>query len=135
MKYEKSCGAVISRIENGTREYLIVLNKKGKAEGHWGFPKGHTEQGETEFETAAREIYEETGVRVVFCGGARAVSSYSPKEGVKKDAVYFPAVLRNGEKVRLQPEEIAEFCWCSADKARTLLTFDTKILDELEKTF
>lgn len=135
MKYEKSCGAVIYRTESGVREYLLVLNKKGNVKGHWGFPKGHIEQNETEFETAAREIYEETGLRVVFRGGIRVVSTYSPKPGVTKDAVYFLATLRNGERVMLQQEEIAEYRWACAKTARELLTFDKRILDEMEKSF
>lgn len=135
MKYEKSCGAVIHRVMNGTREYLIVLNKKGKAEGHWGFPKGHTEKGENEFETAAREILEETGLTVVFCGGVRAVSTYSPADGITKDAVYFSAVPRENQKVSLQAEEVAEYRWCSAAQAEKLLTFDSDILKEIEKSF
>lgn len=135
MKYEKSCGAVIYRIQNGVREYLLVLNKKGNAKGHWGFPKGHTEANETEFETAAREIFEETGLRVVFTGGVRSVSTYSPREGVTKDAVYFLAVIRDGEKIELQKEEVAEFRWCNVKAANELLTFDRKILSEIEKSF
>ena len=132
MKYEKSCGAVIFRKTNQDREYLLVLNKKPGAKGHWGFPKGHTEQGENEYQTAAREIFEETGLLVVFYGNARAVSNYNPKENVNKDAVYFLATLRN-DKITLQSSELAEFRWCNAQQARSLLTYDSKILDTLEK--
>ncbi|MBO5060741.1 MAG: NUDIX domain-containing protein [Clostridia bacterium] len=135
MIYEKSCGAVIFRNRDGGREYFLLLNKKGNAMGHWGFPKGHVEDGETEYETAAREIFEETGLLVVFCGHKRVVSNYSPKSGVNKDVVYFLATPRNDVKVRLQKEEVAEYRWCNAKQARELLNFDTKILDEMEKSF
>ena len=43
MKHEKSCGAVI--IKNNK---VLVLQQVA---GHWGFPKGHVEKGETEVET------------------------------------------------------------------------------------
>ncbi len=135
MKYEKSCGAVIFRLEGGKREYLLILNKKGNAKGHWGFPKGHIEEGETEYSAAAREILEETGISVVFCGGVRAVSNYSPRPGVNKDAVYFLATPRIDQSVTLQKEEAADYRWVSREAARSLLTFDNKILDEIEKEF
>ena len=30
--------------------------------GHWDFPKGHIDDGETEIQTALRELEEETGI-------------------------------------------------------------------------
>ncbi|MDD6735475.1 MAG: NUDIX domain-containing protein, partial [Clostridiales bacterium] len=110
-----------------------VLNKKQGAKGHWGFPKGHTENGENEYEAAAREIYEETGILVVFSGKTRVVSTYSPKEGVTKDAVYFLAAIRNNQEIKLQKSEIAEFRWCGSAEAKRMLTYDAHVLDKLEQ--
>ncbi len=132
---EKSCGGVIYRTVGGTREYFILLNKKKDAKGHWGFPKGHTEAGENEFETASREIFEETGLFVVFCGGLRVVSHYSPKPGVEKDVVYFAATVRNNQTVKLQNEEVADYRWCTYSEAKELLTFDKNILQKVENSF
>jgi 8-oxo-dGTP pyrophosphatase MutT (NUDIX family) len=39
-----------------------VLLVKGRIAGKWSFPKGHAKPGETEFEAAKRETYEETGL-------------------------------------------------------------------------
>lgn len=133
MKYEKSCGAVIYRINDKEKEYLLVKNKKGNAKGHWGFPKGHVEPGENEYQTAAREIFEETGLSVVFYGNVRKVSSYSPSDGVEKDAVYFLATPKNGCDITLQQSEIAEFKWCTFEEAEKLLTFDAKLLSKIVK--
>ena len=130
MSYEKSCGAVIWKTENGEKKYLLVLNKKPGGAGHWGFPKGHREGSENEFQTATREILEETGLRVVFQGGKRAVATYSPKPGVTKDAVYFLAMAREGEVV-LQQSEVAQHKWCTYAEAMTLLTHDQTILKKL----
>jgi 8-oxo-dGTP pyrophosphatase MutT (NUDIX family) len=41
-----------------------VLLVKGRISGKWSFPKGHAKQGETEFEAAKRETYEETGLEL-----------------------------------------------------------------------
>lgn len=51
----------------------IVMGKSGS----WSFPKGHVENDETYFETAIREIYEETGlIDLVF---ERELSAYERK--------------------------------------------------------
>lgn len=127
MKYEKSCGAVIWRNGKNGREYLIILNKKGDALGHWGFPKGHVEENETEYQTARREILEETGLSVdTFDGGFRKVNSYSPRPGVEKDAVYFLAQA-NGE-VKIQAAELADYKWLGYEDAMQTVTHDGKIL-------
>jgi len=135
MKYEKSCGAVIYRFKEGKREYFLLLNKKTGAKGHWGFPKGHVETGENEYQTASREIFEETGLMVVFNGKERFVSHYSPKPGIEKDAVYFLATVRNKQEVTLQKEEVTEYRWCDFKEAKNLLTFDADILQKFENTF
>ena len=132
---EKSCGAVIYRSVNGERQYFLLLNKKNNAQGHWGFPKGHTEPGENEYMTAAREIFEETGLLVVICRDVRVVSSYNPRPDIEKDAVYFLATLRDDQNVALQAEEVAEYKWCTLSEAKSLLTFDEKILDQIERFF
>lgn len=131
MTYEKSCGAVIVKRDGEGEKYLLVLNKKpGAAAGHWGFPKGHCEGRECEYETAAREIMEEVGIRVVFIGDKRAVATYSPMPGVTKDAVYFLALARDTE-VNVQQSEISQYKWCSYDEAMSLLTHDKDILKKL----
>ena len=132
---EKSCGAVIYRNVNGKRQYFLLLNKKNNAKGHWGFPKGHVEGTENEYETAAREVLEEAGLYIVFCGTDRVVSHYIPKPGIEKDAVYFLATLRNNQEVKLQKEEVAEYRWCTFSEARKLLTFDRDILEKFENSF
>ena len=59
--YEKSCGAIVfHRFKDGIK-VLLVKNRNGK---YWSFPKGHVEKGESEHQTAAREIKEETGLEV-----------------------------------------------------------------------
>lgn len=41
-----------------------VLLVKGRKTGIWSFPKGHPKQGETAFQCAKRETYEETGLEL-----------------------------------------------------------------------
>lgn len=127
--YEKSCGAVIYRDNDGKTEYLLIFNKKGNANGHWGFAKGHMEFGETEKETALREIGEETGVKVEILGSFKAHTRYSPKEGVIKDVIYFLAKHTENE-VKMQQSEVGDYAWLDFDGAykRVSNTGDKSIL-------
>ena len=59
MKRSLLRGVVFNR-RNDEIFYVIVQS----LEGYYGFPKGHMENNETEEQTAVREIYEETGLKV-----------------------------------------------------------------------
>ena len=119
MKKEKSCGAVIFTEENGTDQVVIIK----QVQGHWCFPKGHVEDNETEHETAAREIREETNLSVEFMDGFRYSLSYSPKAGVDKEVVYFAAKLTGGV-AGVQEEELSEIHTVTFDEARRLITYE-----------
>lgn len=59
MPKEVSAGAVVFRKEDSETYYLLLHYKPG----HWDFPKGHIEEGESEEETVKREVEEETGIK------------------------------------------------------------------------
>ena len=75
MTYEYSCGAVVFTRIDGVPHYLLI-RQNDQSEGCHGFPKGHMEPGETEAQTALREIWEEVGLRVRLIEGFRAVEDY-----------------------------------------------------------
>lgn len=128
MKYEKSCGAVI--FDN---DKVLVLKQ---VQGHWGFPKGHVENNETEIETAIREIKEETNLDVEINEKFRYVETYSPKENVTKDVVFFVAKKVGGD-VKPQEEEVSEIKWVSPKEALELVSYESskivmeKIINDL----
>jgi len=117
---EKSCGAVVWRARDGRREYLLVRHNGG----HWSFPKGHVEGNETEAETAAREILEETGLTVEIHTGFRQTVTYAPKPGTVKDVIFFTAVPTGGEE-RRQESEISQLGWFSFPDAAVQITYAT----------
>ena len=88
---EKSCGAVLFTKINGERRYVLVISKAGD----YGFPKGHVERGESETETALREIREETGVRAEIVHGFRKTIEYTMPSGTRKRVVIFAAEYKN----------------------------------------
>lgn len=117
---EKSCGAVVWRMEGGQRQYLLARHNGG----HWSFPKGHVEGAETERETAGREILEETGLTAEIDTGFRQVVTYSPKPGIIKDVIFFTATPTGGRE-HAQEAEIAELGWFPYREASALVTYAT----------
>ncbi len=118
---EKSCGAVVYKIEGG--EYLFLLETMRL--GHISLPKGHVEADETEAQTALREIKEETNLDVLLDTGFRRVVSYSPYEGCIKDVVFFVAKAKNDLKMQNQECEVSSLTWKNFEEAKKLLTFDS----------
>lgn len=122
---EKSCGAVVWRQSGGVREYLLVRHNGG----HWSFPKGHVEGDETEAETAAREILEETGLTAEIHTDFRQQVTYSPKPGTIKDVIFFTAVPTGGRE-HPQESEISQLGWFPFAEAAECITYasDEEIL-------
>lgn len=117
MEREKSCGAVLFRTAAHGRTFLVLHS----ALGHWTLCKGHVEPGESEHETAAREIREETGLDVAFVDGFRQVITYSPAPGVTKDVVFFLGRAGDGP-VTCQPEEVRQAQFLPLGEALARLT-------------
>lgn len=120
MTYEKSCGALVYRRFHGNTELLLIKHANG---GHWSFPKGHVEEGETEIETALREIKEETDVDVIIDPTFREVVTYSPKKDTQKDVIYFIARATTFDYTP-QEEEVSQVKWVEINRAQSFLTYD-----------
>jgi len=119
MRWEKSCGAVIYRESNNEYKFLIISHN---SDGHWGFPKGHVEEGENEKETATREVYEETGLQVEFIEGFRSRDEYSPKENIMKEVIFFLSKANSGE-VNMQLSEVRDYKWVNLEEANKLIEY------------
>lgn len=119
MKFEKSCGAVIFREVKEDIEFLVISHKGDR---HWCFPKGHMEKGESEEETALREVLEETGLKVSFIEGFKDSIFYNPKQNISKEVTFFLAKVDN-QKVKIQEEEIEDYKWLKYEDALLKITF------------
>ena len=119
MRREKSCGAVIFAPGDGERLWLLEYMRKG----HVSLCKGHMEAGETEHDTARREIGEETALSVRFLGSFRQTVRYSPYPGCTKLVVFFLARAESMDAVP-QPEEVDSIRWLPYEKALAALTYD-----------
>jgi len=119
MQSEKSCGAIVFTKSFEEYKFLIIQHLAG----HYGFPKGHVEAGETEEQTAFREIYEETGLQVRLFEGFRVEDHYLVKQNVPKTVVYFLAQAVTTEVVYIFPE-IKAHTWATLEEALKLLSYD-----------
>ena len=131
MIYEKSCGFVTYSEKDDVRLYLIIRASNGE----YGFPKGHVELNETEYETAIRELKEETNVEVQVIDGFRRQIEYKipNKANVMKQSVYFLGKCTAVDVV-CQETEVSEALFVPIEVALELLSFeDTKnILKEVD---
>lgn len=86
-KHEHSAGAVLYCEQGGERQYVLVTELSGNT----GLPKGHVEAGESEEQTALREIYEETGITATIVPGFGGEIVYPQGRGMLKHFTYFLA--------------------------------------------
>ena len=115
----KSCGVLVYRDVDSVREYLLVLQSGGS----WSIPKGHMEAGETEKETALRELFEETGLTTAPDAGKRAVTEYPLSPFGRKQLVIFTGKAEGDLKLRAG--EINAFKWVNAEALKDYLYPDT----------
>ena len=129
MIHEKSCGAVIYCETDESRMYLVESMLKG----HNSLCKGHVEENETEYETAAREILEETNLKIYFVDGFRECIEYSPYSDCQKDVVFFLARAES-MNISAQPEEVSSISWITFENALVTLTYnsDKEVLRKAE---
>ena len=131
LRKEKSCGALVYRIKNGELELLLLKHRFG---GHWSFPKGHVEEGETEVETALREVHEETGLTIQLEDGFRQSVEYYPRPNIRKQVVYFLGYA-DDDRTQRQEEEISEIRWVPLKSAHREVTFrnDKNLINHAKK--
>ncbi len=121
--YEKSCGAIVIYKSGDRCKILLVRNHNGR---NYSFPKGHVEQGESEQETAVREVYEETGLKIRIIDSFREVADYCPFGKIRKRVVFFMAQTMS-DKVRIQEEEIDSYLWVDLEEAHHRCTYDNDL--------
>ena len=125
---EKSCGVVLFN----EQKVLLLQYAKGQKEGewdlqgHWDFPKGHVDKGETEIETATRELEEETGIKnIILLDNFRKTINYKIQKRdrkISKEVVFFIATTVETE-INLSHEHV-DYGWFDFTSALKQLTYD-----------
>lgn len=131
---EQSFG-VIPIYQKGDQTYFLLIQHNG---GHWAFPKGRPERGESEMETARRELHEETGVSDVTLRTDHVFEERytktrwgDPRRLVTKTVRYFLGMVAD-PRVRLQAAEVQDYKWATYEEARDIITYDAsrQLLDQ-----
>lgn len=112
---ERSYGAVV--LDEGGR-YLLIQHRNG---GHWDFPKGHKESGETGRAAALREVLEETGVELDLLEGFKEKTKYVPQPGTQKTVTFYMGVAKG--PVVVQQEEVLTHGYFSYEEAMERITY------------
>ncbi|MDL9981059.1 NUDIX hydrolase [Microbacterium sp. ASV49] len=129
-----AAGGVVWRRVDG-RLLILVIHRTAYADVT--LPKGKVDPGETLAETAAREIYEETGIRVAL-GIPVGVSRYRMPSKRQK-IVHYWAAEATDDAIRssafVPNKEIAALEWVTPKKARSYLSYpvDIEILENFLK--
>jgi len=117
--FRKSCGVLPYRNNNGVKEYLLVYEQFSQC---WSLPKGHMEAGETESQTALRELMEETGLTAQLYTDKTATFEYPISPICRKQVVFFLGQVE-GTPV-LQHGEIESCKWVKAEDLTKYLYAD-----------
>ena len=117
--FRKSCGVLPWRMTENGREYLIVFQHASQC---WSLPKGHIEAGETETETALRELAEETGLQARLNPTVFAAIEYPISPISRKQVVFFPGEVTGTPQV--QEGEIEGYKWIREDELSRYLFAD-----------
>jgi len=121
MKKERTCGAILFLKEDEIK-YLIMRYVPARG-NQWDFPKGHMDDGETEEETARREVFEETGLEFDMISGFYEIITFSPKPERIKDVVFYLGIPKTRE-VKYMKDETYDHKWLNYEEALAILTFD-----------
>jgi len=134
MRYRISCGVIpVYKKTNDDIHFLLV-------QGHgdyWGFPKGHKKKGESDQETAERELQEETGIICTeYLENTMFHERYRiPKKkgsDIIKKVHYFVGIVSD-TKVTRQTTELKNHGWFTLEEAREkLMKNRVKILEEVQ---
>jgi 8-oxo-dGTP pyrophosphatase MutT (NUDIX family) len=115
----RAAGGVVTRTADGGTEFLVVHRPRYD---DWSLPKGKLEPDESPEAGAAREIAEETGVKVRL-GDALPDHEYIDRHGRPK-IVHYWEMTPVGTIEWAPNDEVDEARWIRAAEAATLLSYE-----------
>jgi 8-oxo-dGTP pyrophosphatase MutT (NUDIX family) len=120
-------GLVLDRLGSGASAALIGrLDRRGRL--LWSLPKGHLEAGETEEDTAVREVAEETGIRGRIIGKLGTIDFWFVADGrrVHKTVHHYLLVACdpvNGLELSDEDVEVSEVAWVPLSEVASRLAY------------
>ena len=126
LKKDFSFGIVpVNTLPNDKFEVFIIQH----ISGHWGFPKGHADEGENPIETAVRELREETSLEIneTLMSDEILTEQYSFRSGkavVLKKVQYYIGSVCNPDNYEIDRSEAIEGKWVEINEAPRFLTYE-----------
>lgn len=122
MKQIYSAGIVLYIKKDDSLEYLLLHYLSG----HWEFPKGKLEPGETKEQAAIRELKEETGLTAELIPGFEETITYNfrSSSGDRVSKTVFLFVGCTDQKQVILSHEHQGYAWLSFPDALRQLSFD-----------
>lgn len=120
-------GLVLDRLGVGSRGALIGRHdRRGRL--LWSLPKGHVEVGETEVDTAVREVAEETGIRGRVIGKLGVIDFWFVAEGrrIHKTVHHFLLLAEDplhGLELSDADVEVSEVAWIPLEQVADRLAY------------
>lgn len=130
-------GVLRRRVRRGWRRHDEVVVVHRPRYDDWSFPKGKRDPGESDVQTARREVFEETGL-VCRLGREIGATRYEDSRSRQKVVRYWLMEPERGQSDQgfVPNREVDELRWCSIDEASKLLTYehDRELLEQLRET-
>ena len=122
MERQFAAGGVIIKKEKNRPRVLLIKDSYG----HWTWPKGHIEKGESPEQAAVREISEETGqskIEVIERLGKQEYYFTLKGKKIFKTVYIFLVKAAAREKLKVQTSEIEAAKWFWADEALNTIEY------------
>ncbi len=121
MRRDFSYGIIPLQVQEGLWQMLLIQHHAG----HWAFPKGHPDPGESPQQSAERELWEETGLTLERYLSLEPFieNYYFSHQGhrIHKTVAYFLALVKGD--VVIQEREIRASQWFSLSEGYQRMTF------------
>lgn len=129
--------AVVLEDRADSPRLLLLRRAKAHLQGAWCHVAGGMETGELPWQTAVREIAEETGLAVIRLYSADFTEQfYEPAKNHVTIIPAFVAYVKPEQEVRLNAEH-SEYRWVTFEEARRLVAFSgmRRLYDAVESEF
>ena len=127
---------IVPIYKDGERYKFLLVKSRA---GHWNFPKGHAEAGESDVKAAARELQEETGIKnlelhedIFFI---QAYIRVDGPETISKTVKFYLGKVTDPTTHINDGDEIVDCRWEHFDEALALITHEEsrKMLLEVKR--
>jgi 8-oxo-dGTP pyrophosphatase MutT (NUDIX family) len=108
--------AIPFRWRQGRLEFCLITSSQ---KGHWAFPKGVVDPGETDAQTALKEAYEEAGLTGDIVG--QPLGRYAYAKWGRKLRVTVRLMRVTDAADEWEESHVRQRCWATADEALTLI--------------